>query len=221
MNALGAFVRRELATAWGGGGAALSAAAFLVGAAVLIPLGAGSEPARLRPAAVGVAFAALALAALLSLERMWARDWEDGALDLLALGPLPLEAVALVKALAQWAAVGLPLAALTPVAATALGASPALAPVMWPAAAAAALAYSCTGGVGAALALGARRGGLLLAVLVLPLYAPPTILGAGAVAAYAEGLPWRAPLLLAGAYALAVAALSPFAMAAACRAALD
>ena len=221
MSALAALFRRELAAAWGRGGGPLFAAAFFLGVAVLFPLAAGAEPGRLRPVASGAAFAALALASLLSLERLFARDWEDGALDLLALGPLPLELVALAKCAAQWLATGLPLAALAPGVAVMLGASPGLAPVLAAAAAAAGLAYAFTGGVGATLSLGARRAGLLTAVVVLPLYAPPTIFAAGAVSAAAAGLPWGPPLLLACAYAVAAAALSPFAMAAACRAALE
>ena len=221
MSALAALFRRELAAAWGRGGGPLFAGAFYLGLASLTPLAVGAEPGRLRAVASGCAFAALALASLLSLERLFERDWEDGALDLLALGPLPLELVAGAKCAAQWVAAGLPLAVLAPGVAILLGASPALAPVTAAAAAAAGLAYSYTGGVGAALSLGARRGGLLTAVVVLPLYAPPTIFGAGAVSAQAQGLPWVAPLLLACGYALAVAALAPFAMAAACRAALD
>ena len=221
MSALSALFRRELAAAWGRGGGPLFAGAFYLGLATLTPLASGAGPERLRAIAPGAAFAALALASLLSLERLFERDHEDGALDLLALGPVPLELVAAVKCAAQWLANGLPLAALAPAVAIMLGAPPGLAPVVAASAAAAGLAYSFTGGVGAALSLGARRGGLLTAVVVLPLYAPPTIFGAGAVAAYAQGLPWTAPLLLACAYALGVAALSPVAMAAACRAALD
>ena len=221
MSAAAALFRRELAAAWGGGGGPLFAGAFYLGLAALTPLAVGPEPGRLRAVASGTAFAALALSSLLSLERLFARDWEDGALDLLALGPLPLELTALVKCAAQWLAAGLPLAVAAPGVAILLGAPPSLAPVTAAASASAGLAYACTGGVGAALSLGARRGGLLTAVVVLPLYAPPTILGAGAVSACAQGLPWLAPLLLSCGYALAVAALSPFAMAAACRAALE
>ena len=221
MSTLLALARRELAAAWGRGGGPLFAAAFFLGVATLFPLAAGAEPGRLRPVAAGAAFAALALASLLSLERLFARDWEEGGLDLLALGPAPLEVVALAKCAAQWLATGLPLAVLAPAVAVMLGAPPRLAPVVAAAAAAAGLASAFTGGVGAALSLGARRPGLLAAVVVLPLYAPPTIFGAGAVSAAAAGLPWAAALALAGAYAVATAALSPFAMAAACRAALE
>ena len=221
MSALAALFRRELAAAWGRGGGPLLAATFYLGLAVLPPLASGSGPERLRAVAPGTAFVALALASLLSLERLFERDYEDGALDLLALGPLPLELTAAVKCAAQWAATGLPLALLAPLVAVMLGAPPALAPVIVASALAAGAAFSFTGGVGAALTLGARRGGLLTAVLVLPLYAPPLVFGAGAVAAYGEGLDWRGGLLLLCAYALLAAALAPFAMAAACRAALD
>jgi heme exporter protein B len=164
---------------------------------------------------------ALALASLLSLERMFERDYEDGALDLLALAPLPLELTCLVKALGQWLAAGAPLALAAPVAAIALGASPALAPLVFLCALLGGLAFAFVGGIGAALSLGARRGGLLTAVIVLPLFTPPVIFGGGALDAYASGLPWQGGLALLGAYAAAAVALGPLAMAAACRNALD
>ena len=101
-----------------------------------------------------------------------------------------------------------------------LGMAPALMGAVLASALLAGLAFAFTGGIGAALTLGARRGGLLTAVIVLPLYAPPVVFGAGAVEAYAQGLDGRTGLLLLGAYTLAAVALSPFAMAAACRSAL-
>ena len=213
-------LRRELALVWGGGGGPLFACAFYVAAATLLPLAAGPAPGRLAEVAPGGAFAALALASLLSLERLFERDFEDGALDLLTLGPLPLEVVAGVKCLAQWLATGAPLAILAPVVAIALGASPALWPVIFAAALASGLGFAFVGGIGAALALGARRGGLLVAVIVLPLFAPPVVFGAGAIWAYGQGLEWRPALALVAAYSLAAAGLAPFAMAAACRNAL-
>jgi heme exporter protein B len=221
MNALSILMKRELALAWGRGGGALYACAFYAGMAMLLPLAAGAEPQRLAVLAPGVAFAALALSSLLSLERLFERDFEDGALDLLALGSPPLETVCAVKCLAQWVAAGLPLAILAPVIAIILGASPVLAPLILITALLGGIGFAFTGGVGAALALGARRGGLLIAVIVLPLFAPPVIFGAGAVQAYAMGLPWTPGLAFLAAYSLATAALSPFAMAAGCRNALD
>jgi heme exporter protein B len=217
VSALLALFRRELALAWGRGGGPLNALAFYVGTATLLPLAVGAEPQRLAAVSTGAAFAALALASLLSLERMFERDFEDGALDLLTLGGPPLEAVAAIKALAQWTANGLPLALVSPVVASALGAPLSLAPLMVLTALLAGLAMTFLGGAGAALALGAKRGGVLVAVIVLPLYAPPVILAAGSVEAFAQGLPWSPPLLFLAAYALAAAALTPFAMAAACR----
>jgi len=110
---------------------------------------------------------------------------------------------------------------LAPVIAVVLGAPPALAPLMVATALLGAIGFAFTGGVGAALALGARRGGLLIAVIVLPLFAPPVIFGAGAIQAFATGLPWAPGFLFLIAYSLAAAALSPFAMAAGCRNALS
>jgi heme exporter protein B len=220
MTVLSTLLRRELALAWGRGGGALYACAFYAGMATLLPLAAGSEPQRLAALAPGVAFAALALSSLLSLERLFERDFEDGALDLLALGPPPLEAICAAKCLAQWIASGLPLATLAPVIAIALGAAPALAPPILLTALLGGLGFAFTGGIGAALALGARRGGLLIAVIVLPLFAPPVIFGSGAIQAYATGLPWTPGFVFLAAYSLAAAALAPFAMAAGVRNAL-
>ena len=221
MSALLILLRRELSLAWGRGGGPLYACAFYLGLAALLPLAEGPAPERLASVAPGAAFAALALSSLLSLERLFERDFEDGALDLLALGRPPLEAVCAVKCLAQWLAAGAPLALLAPVVSIALGAEPGLAPLTLAAAFAAGLGFAFVGGIGAALALGARRGGLLIAVIVLPLFAPPVIFGAGAISAYASGLPWAAPLAFLVAYSLAAVALAPFAMAAACRNALS
>lgn len=217
MSPLLALFRRELALAWGKGGGPLNALAFYVGTATLLPLAVGAEPKRLAAVATGAAFAALALASLLSLERMFERDFEDGGLDLLVLAGPSLSAVCAVKALAQWTANGLPLTVASPVIAAMLGASWTLAPVIGLSALLAGLAMTFIGGAGASLALGARRGGLLLVVIVLPLYAPPVIMGSGAVEALANGLPWTSPLLFLAAYALVAMGVTPFAMAAASR----
>ena len=214
-------LRRELALAWGKGGGPMLACAFYVGMAILLPLAAGPAPARLAVVAPGSAWAALALASLLPLERLFERDYEDGALDLLTLGSLPLELVCAIKCVAQWLATGAPLAVLAPVISSALGAPLGLAPLTFVCALIGGLGLSFTGGLGAALALGSRRGGLLIAVIVLPLFAPPVIFGGGAVDALAGGLNWTSGLLFLAAYSLAAVALSPFAMAAACRNALS
>eukprot|EP01035_Chromulina_nebulosa_P005791 gene5791-7843_t len=122
MSPLVVLLRRELALAWGRGGGPLPALAFYAGVTTLLPLAIGPEPERLAVIAPGIAWLCLALASLLSLERLFERDHEDGALDLLALGGPSLEAICAIKALAQWLATGLPLAFAAPVAALMLGA---------------------------------------------------------------------------------------------------
>ena len=221
MNPLIILLRRELALAWGRGGGPLPALAFYAGVTTLLPLAIGPEPERLAVIAPGIAWLALALASLLSLERLFERDFEDGALDLLALGEPGLEAVCAVKALAQWLATGLPLAFAAPVAALMLGAPGALTPVILLCALIGGLAFAFVGGMGAALTLGSRRGGVLIAVIVLPLFAPPVIFGGGALSQAASGMGGASGLLLLCGWAAAAVALSPLAMAAACRNALD
>lgn len=221
MSPLAALFGRELSLAWGRGGGPLLVCAFYLCIAALLPLAVGPEPERLAAIAPGAAWLALGLSALLSLERLFERDLEDGALDLLAVGAVPLELTAAVKCAAQWLATGLPLAALAPFVALALGVPPALLPLTLAAAALGGLAFAFAGGVGAALAAGSRRGGLLIAVIVLPLYAPPVIFGAGALSAAAAALPFAPALALLAAYALFAAALGPFAMAAAVRNAIS
>ena len=220
MSALIALFRREFAAGFGRGGGPLFALAFYLGVAALLPLAEGPAPERLRAVAPGAAFVALALASLLSLERLFERDFEDGALDLLALSATPLEVTAAIKCKAQWWSTGLPLGLASPVVAVMLGAPATLMPAILAASLLAGLAFAFTGGIGAALTLGARRGGLLTAVIVLPLYAPPVVFGAGAVEAFANGLDGRTGLMLLLAYTLTTVALAPFAMAAACRSAL-
>ncbi len=217
MTPLVLLLRRELALAWARGGGPLLALGFFAAAAVMLPLSLGPEPARLARVASGAAWVFLALASLLSLDRMFEPDFEDGALDLLSLGPLPLEAVAAVKCLAQWLVTGAPLALAAPIGAIALGAKPVAAPIIAAAAALGGLAFAFLGGAGAALALASRRGGLLIAVIVLPLLTPPVIFGGAAIDNFQNGLPWLTPFSLLAAYALAAAALTPFAMAGACR----
>ena len=211
-------LRRELALAWGGGGGPLLGLAFFATIATLLPLAIGAEPDRLAVIATGASWVALALATLLSLERLFERDYEDGALDLLALGPAPLEAVCFAKCLAQLIVTGLPLAIAVPIVALAQNAPSQLAPMILATAVVGGLGFSFTGGVGAALSLGSRRGGVLVAVIVLPLFVFPIIFGAGAIEAFATGVEgWRSGLAFLAAYSLVAAALGPVAMAAACR----
>ena len=121
MGVVSALFRREVSLAWGGGGGPLLACGFMVCLTAMLPLAAGGDPQVLAPTASGMAWMALAVASLLSLERMFERDFEDGSLDILAMGPLPLEAVVAIKAVAQWLATGLPLAVMAPLSALVLG----------------------------------------------------------------------------------------------------
>ena len=217
MRAVRVLFGRELSLAWGGGGGPLLACGFMLCLTAILPLAAGGDPRVLTPAASGASWMALALASLLSLERLFERDLEDGALDLLAPGPLPLEATVAIKALAQWLATGLPLAIAAPVAALALGQPAHLIGLTALAAAIGGLGFAFTGALGAALALGAKRGGLLIAVVVLPLFIPPVVFGAGALTRAAGGGDPLSALALLGAYVLFAVVIAPVAGAAAIR----
>jgi heme exporter protein B len=221
MSGFGTLFRRELAMAWNRGGGPAVALAFNLCAVTLLPLASGTALDKLKLVAPGFSWVALTLASLLSLERLFERDYEDGALDLLALGPAPLELVALAKCLAQWICTGLPLAVFAPVAMTALGADVKLIPLTFACAAIGGLGFSFAGGVGAAVSLGARAGGVLIAVIVLPLFTPLAIFGGAAITGLATGLDWTSGLLFLSAYSLFFAAIGPFAMAWACRNALS
>jgi heme exporter protein B len=217
MRAVALLYRRELSLAWAGGGGPLLAVGFYLAAATLLPLSGSAIGQRLAPSALGLAWVVLALASLLSLDRLFERDFEDGALELLALGPAPMEVVGAVKCLAHWSAVCAPLALAAPMAAVGLGAPLALAPLILVTAAIGGLAFAFVGGLGAAVALGSRRGGLIIALVVLPLIVPPVIFGGGALDSFASGLGWRPALLMLIAWTLGAMTICPFLMAAACR----
>ena len=168
MRGFATLLRREIALAWSGGGGPLMALAFNACAVTLLPLAAGASLDKLKLLAPGFSWVALALASLLSLERLFERDYDDGALDLLALGPLPLELVAAAKCLAQWLCTGLPLALFAPIAVTALGADPRLIPLTFLCSAIGGLGFAFVGGIGAAVSLGARAGGVTLCALRRP-----------------------------------------------------
>jgi heme exporter protein B len=199
-----------------GGGFGLSLAFFLI-VGVLVPFAVGPEAATLARIAPGILWVAALLATLLSLDRLFALDAEDGSLALLATAPLPLESVALAKALAHWLTTGLPLT----LAAAPLGVLLSLPPRAMPwlalTLALGTPALSVIGAFGAAVTVGLRRGGLLLSLLVLPLYVPTLIFGAEAARRGAEGLAVLTPLLMLGGITLGALALLPFAAGAALR----
>lgn len=199
-----------------GGGFGLGLAFFLI-VTVLVPFGVGPEPDLLRLIAPGVLWIGALLACLLSLDRLLALDFEDGTLDLLATAPLPLEAALSVKALAHWLTTGLPLVLAAPVLGVLLNLPGA--GYLWLIASLAlgTPALSVIGTFGAALTVGIKRGGLLLSLLVLPLYVPTLIFGAEVARRGAAGQEVATSLLMLAGITCAVIALMPFASAAVLR----
>ncbi len=199
-----------------GGGFGLGLAFFLI-VVVLVPFGVGPESGLLSKIAPGVLWIGALLACLLSLDRIFALDWEDGSLDLLATAPVPLEGIVSMKALAHWLTTGLPLV----LAAPALGVLLSLPQegYVWLVASLAVgtPALSVIGTFGAALTVGIKRGGLLLSLLVLPLYVPTLIFGAEVARRGAEGFEVMTPLLMLGGITFGTLALLPFASAAVLR----
>lgn len=212
-----ALLRRDLTLALrAGGGFGLGLAFFLI-VTVLVPFGVGPQAALLSVIAPGILWIGALLACLLSLDRLLALDYEDGTLDLLATAPLPLEAALSIKALAHWLTTGLPLVLAAPVLGILLNLP---GPGYFWLVASLALgtpALSVIGTFGAALTVGIKRGGLLLSLLVLPLYVPTLIFGAEAARRGALGQDPSTSLLLLGGITLATIALMPFASAAVLR----
>ncbi|MEL7132899.1 MAG: heme exporter protein CcmB [Pseudomonadota bacterium] len=193
-----------------GGGFGLGLAFFLI-VVVLVPFSVGPQSALLTQIAPGMLWLGALLACLLSLDRLLAVDWEDGALDLLATSPLPLEGIVAVKAAAHWVTTGLPLVLAAPVLGVLLNLAPSGYGVLVVSLALGTPALSMIGAFGAALTVGIKRGGLLLSLLVLPLYMPTLIFGAEAAQRAAQGLDPATPLLLLAGVTLGVLAAMPFA----------
>ncbi|WP_377506526.1 heme exporter protein CcmB [Octadecabacter sp. R77987] len=212
-----ALLRRDLRLAVrAGGGFGLGLAFFLI-VIVLVPFGVGPEASVLTRIAPGILWVAALLAALLSLDRIFALDHEDGSLPLLATSPIPLEGVALTKGVAHWLTTGLPLTLAAPALGFLLNLAPAAYPYLLGSLALGTPALSMIGTFGAALTVGIRRGGLLLSLLVLPLYVPTLIFGAEAVRLGADGLSATVPMAMLSGITLFAFALLPFATAAALR----
>jgi heme exporter protein B len=216
MNPFFAILFRDMRLATRAGGSAALALAFFAAVATLVPLGVGSDLRLLSRIAGGVLWIAAVLAALLSLDRLFQSDFEDGSLDIIALSPLSLESVSFAKLLAHWLATGLPLTLLSPLLGVLFGLpGEGYVPLM-ASLAIGTPAVSAIGAIGAALTLSIRRGGLILPFIVLPLLAPAVIFGAGAVLGALDGLSNGAFWLL-GAFSLVTVVLAPFAAAAAVR----
>jgi heme exporter protein B len=221
MTAFFGLVRRDLQLSLRQGGEWGLVLAFFVLTVLLFPFGVGPEPQVLGRIAAGVIWAAALLAAVLSLDRLFAADFADGGLDLIVLSPMPLELAVLAKVAAHWLTTGLPLVLISPLLSLFVDLQPRAIPMLMIGLLLGTPALSLVGAIAAALTLGARRAGVLVALLVLPLYLPPLIFGAAAVEAVLIGLSARGDLLLLGAMTLAAVPLAPWATAAALRQALE
>jgi heme exporter protein B len=221
MSAVLALMRRDLRLALRTPGDSATLVLFFVLACVLFPLGVGPEPNILARIATGVIWVMALLASLLSFERLFQLDAEDGSLDLIALAPAPLELLVLGKCAAHWLVTGLPLIVVSPLLGVLLNLPAEAHLTLLAALALGTPTVSLLGAIGAALTLGARRGGVLLPLLVLPLYVPVLIFGVAAVEASVAGLTPRPHLLLLGAGLVLSLLMAPFAGAAAVRQALE
>ena len=217
MSGFAALVGRDLRLVWRRPGDVAVVLAFFVVATTLFPLGIGPETNVLARIAAGVLWCAALFSALLSLDRLFAADFDDGTLDLLLLAPWPLELAALAKCCAHWIVTGLPLAALAPVLGVAFGLGPEVLLALAVTLLVGTPTLSLIGGLAAALTLGARKSGALLALLALPLCVPTLIFGAGAIEALATGGDFGAHLAVLAALALVALATTPWAIAAALR----
>jgi len=217
MTGFAALLARDLRLVWRRPGDVMVVLAFFVVATVLFPLGIGPETNLLARIAAGILWCAALFASLLSLDRLFAADYEDGALDLLLLAPWPLELAALAKCGAHWIVTGLPLALLAPLMGLLFGLSPLGLAALGLTLLAGTPTLSLIGGLAAALTLGARRGGALLALLALPLCVPTLIFGAAAVESVAMGEGFLTHLAILAALGLLSLATLPWAIAAALR----
>jgi heme exporter protein B len=217
VKSLASLIRRDLVLALREGGAIGTALGFFLIVVSLMPLGLGPDLALLARIAPGVLWIALLLSALLSLPRIFEADYEDGTLEILATGPLPLELVAGAKSFAHWVTTGIPLALLAPLLGILLNLDLKAYPMLIGTTLAGTPAISFLGAIGAALTLRARRGGLLLALIVLPLYVPTLIFGISAISVAASLSGSGASFLILTAISLAAVVLGPLAAAASLR----
>ena len=218
MSAFCHLIYRDLLIAWKQGGAIGVALGFYLIVVTMLPLGVGPDLQLLTKIAPGILWVALLLAALLSLGRMFETDFEDGSLDILATGTLPLEAIAAAKSLAHWVTTGIPLTMLAPVLGLLLNLDQSAYLMVVASMLVGTPAISFIGGVGAALTLRAKRASLLLSLLMLPLFVPTLAFGIETIRAASADLPALRPaFLILSAISLATLVLAPIAAAAALR----
>lgn len=217
MRATGAVFARDLKLFWSGGGGAAAPLGFFIGATVLLPFAIGADQQQMLKIGPPLLWVTATLAALMTLDRLFQADLEDGSLDQVFLSPAPLEFVVMAKGLAAWIAVGLPLVLASAPLAIMLQAPLEALPMIMAGLAIGMAAFFGVGLLGAALTAGVRRAGLLIAILVLPFYAPPVIFGADAAFHAAHGALLPSSFSMLSACALAAIALGPIGAAAAMR----
>lgn len=211
---------RDLRLVWRRRGDAAQPVLFALMVVALFPLALGADPAQLARIAPGVIWVAVLLAGLLTLDSLYRSDVEDGSLEQMLLAPVPLAWLLAVRVAVHWLTTALPLVLLTPLLAQLLYLPTDLLPVLMLSLLLGTPLLGLLGAVVAALTVGIRRSGMLLALLALPLFLPVLVFGAGSVMAAAQGLPWLGAVLLLGAGLALALVLAPLAAAAAIRIAL-
>lgn len=211
MSAFLALLKRDIRLSFREGGTIGIALGFNLIVVSILPLGLGPDMNLLNQIAPGALWVTLLLSLLLSLDRIFLNDYEEGTLELLLHGPLPLEFVAVAKALAHWLTVGVPLSLMTPVMGLLMNLSPEQFGILTLAALIGTPALSYIGAIGAALTLGLKRGGLLLPLLILPFFIPTLIFGVSTTTSYlfASGN-FESSMALLAAISLSAIALAPF-----------
>ena len=221
LAAARAQAQRDLRLVWRRRGDAAQPLLFALMVVALFPLALGADPQQLGRIAPGVLWVAVLLASLLTLDTLYRSDVEDGSLEQMLLAPVPLAWLLAVRVGVHWVTASLPLVVVTPLLAELLFLPADLLPVLMASLLLGTPLLSLMGAVVAALTVGIRRSGMLLALLALPLFLPVLVFGAGSVMAAAQGLPWVGALLLLGAGLALALVLAPLAAAAAIRIALN
>ena len=221
LKAVGCLLHREMTVALRRSTDFLTPLIFFVIVVSLFPLGLGPEPSVLKIIAPGVIWVAALLATMLSLNRLFANDYADGTLEQMTLSPHPLAVLVLTKVTAHWMLTGLPLVVISPLLAVQMFLPESAIGTLILSLLLGTPVLSLLGAVGAALTLGLRGGGVLVSLLVLPLYTPVLIFGAGAVAGVIADIDVEAHFSLMGAFLVLALAFAPWATAAALRVSLD
>ena len=217
MDTVMAIIRRDLSLVMRQGSDAFVVLIFFIVTVTLFPLGVSPDPLILQNLASGIVWVGALLAAMLSLDRLFQTDYDDGSLELLVLSPYPLEIVVLCKCFVHWLTTGLPIMVISPVLALMLNIKTGAFLYLITSMALGTPVISLLGAVGAALVLGSRRSGVLIALLIIPLTIPILLFGVGAIQAATEGYSASSPLMFLGAFLLFSIALCPWVIASSLR----